>query len=277
MNVYVFLPARDEEKNLPACLDALVNQTLKPFKILVINDASIDRTREIADSYGIDVVNLTERHESYSSPERGWMLAFVWNHAFPVPPTTDYIMQTGADIILPLNYVEKLVGLMEQNKKLVIASGTIKNEHSSSVRGVGRLYKAWFWNKYIVNFPLIYTTESYPLYKALSLGLHVQSFPELVMQSQRPTTLYEAKYGYGMRELGYFSLYALARCLLASLFSRKRGVMMLKTYLLAPFRLKDKAVSNYIRLHQARTILYEAQTNLYMKRWLKLWILRSVN
>ena len=254
MNVYVFMPARDEEKNLPATLNSLINQTLKPFKIVLINDASIDRTGEIAESYGVDVINLTDRHKSYSSPERGWMLSGVWNHAFPVPDKTDYIMQTGSDVILPLNYVEKLVGLMEQNNKLVIASGMIKNEHFSSVRGVGRLYKAWYWNKYIGKFPRMYIGESYPLYKALSLGLHIQCFPELVMLTQRPTNLYKAKYGYAMRELGYFPLYALARCLMASLFSHKQGVMMLKTYLTGPFRQKDKDVSNFIRLYQAKII-----------------------
>lgn len=270
MNIYAFLPARDEEENLPACLDSLINQTLKPSKIAVINDASIDRTQEIAESYGINVINLTQRHESYSSPERGWMLSLVWNHAFPVPENTDYILQTGADVILPLNYLEKLIGLMEQNKKLVIASGMIQNEAFSSVRGVGRLYKAWFWNKYIKKFPLMYISESYPLYKALSLGLHIQCFPELVMQTQRPTNLYKAKYGYAMREIGYFPLYALARCLLASFASRKEGVMMLKTYLMCPFSAEDKKVTDYIQLYQARAILH-------MKRWLKHWILRILN
>jgi len=44
MNVYVFLPARDEEKHLPATLNSIANQTLKPSKIVLINDASIDRT-----------------------------------------------------------------------------------------------------------------------------------------------------------------------------------------------------------------------------------------
>jgi len=186
-------------------------------------------------------------------------------------------MQTGSDVILPLNYVEKLVGLMEQNNKLVVASGMIKNEPSRSVRGVGRLYKAWFWNKYIKKFPLIYTTESYPLYKALSLGLHIQCFPELLMVSQRSTNLYEDKYGYAMREVGSLPIYALARCLLASLFSPKKGVIMLKTYLNSPFRLKDKNVNNYIRLYQARTILFQARTILHIKRRLNRWLLRSLN
>jgi len=270
-NVYAFMPARDEAHNLPACLNSLLNQTLKPFKITLINDASIDRTAEIAEAYGVQVINLTRRHESYSSPETGWMLATIWNHAFPPPAKTDYIFQTAPDAILPLDYIERLLALMERDFKLVVASGMIKGEKTlkSDVRGVGRLYKAWFWNKYIKKFPLIYLAESYPLYKALSLGLHIESFPELVIQPQRPTHLYKAKYGYGMRELGYFPPYALAKCFLSLLFSPKNGIMMFKTYLTSPFRPQPeyKTIHRCVRYHQMERMLH-------LKESLKIWLNR---
>ena len=208
----MFMPARDEEKNLPLSLEALLHQTVKPSKVLLINDASIDGTEQVAKSYGIDVITLTEKHDSYaSSPEVGWMLCKVWNHAFPPPENIDYIMQTAPDAILPLDYTERLIALMEQDDKLVVASGVIEGERTarSYAQGVGRLYKAWFWNKHIKQFPLMYCTESYPLLKAQSLGLHVRSFPSLVMKTQRPTQMYKSKYGYAMRELGYLFPFAL--------------------------------------------------------------------
>lgn len=269
MNVFTFLPARDEEKNLPATLTSLVNQTLKPSKILVINDASIDCTSEVAETYGVNVINLTDRHPSYSSPERGWMLALVWNHAFPPPENTDYILQMGADVILPSDYIERMVELMQQNSRLVIASGMIEGEKTlkSHVRGAGRLYKAWFWNRYIQQFPLMYCAESYPLFKALSLGLEVQSFPSVLMTTQRPTNFYKAKYGYAMRELGYFPPFALARCFLSFLMSRKTGVLMFKTYLTSPFKTQDKTIQDYLRLHQIHRILH-------VKESLKIWTSR---
>lgn len=268
-NIYVFMPARDEEEHLPACLNSLVNQTLKPSKILLINDASIDRTVEIAESYYINVINLTERHKSYSSPERGWMLALVWNHAFPPPKNTDYILQMGADVILPVDYIEKMVELMQQNSRLVIASGMIEGEKTlkSHVRGAGRLYKAWFWNRYIQQFPLTYCAESYPLFKALSLGFQVQSFPSVSMTTQRPTNFYKAKYGYAMRELGYFPPFALARCFLSFLMSRKTGILMFKTYLTSPFKPQYKTIQDYLRLNQIHKILH-------VKESLKIWISR---
>jgi glycosyltransferase involved in cell wall biosynthesis len=44
----VIIPARNEEASLGACLESLVSQTGVDFEILVVNDHSTDRTREIA-------------------------------------------------------------------------------------------------------------------------------------------------------------------------------------------------------------------------------------
>ena len=49
--VSVIVPARNEDVNLNPCLDSLVSQTGVSFEIIVVNDHSTDRTREIAESY----------------------------------------------------------------------------------------------------------------------------------------------------------------------------------------------------------------------------------
>jgi glycosyltransferase involved in cell wall biosynthesis len=49
--VSVIVPARDEEACLGACLESLAAQTGVTFEIIVVNDASTDRTREIAQSF----------------------------------------------------------------------------------------------------------------------------------------------------------------------------------------------------------------------------------
>ena len=47
----IIIPARNEEANLGACLESLNAQTGVDFEIIVIDDASTDRTREIALSF----------------------------------------------------------------------------------------------------------------------------------------------------------------------------------------------------------------------------------
>jgi len=51
--VSVIVPARNEETSLGACLESLVAQTGVAFEIIVVDDHSTDRTREIAKSYAI--------------------------------------------------------------------------------------------------------------------------------------------------------------------------------------------------------------------------------
>jgi glycosyltransferase involved in cell wall biosynthesis len=49
--VSVIVPARNEEACLGACLESLAAQTGVAYEIIVVNDASTDRTREIAQSF----------------------------------------------------------------------------------------------------------------------------------------------------------------------------------------------------------------------------------
>ncbi|HSZ60636.1 MAG TPA: glycosyltransferase family 2 protein [Terriglobales bacterium] len=51
--VSIIIPARNEEANLPACLESLTAQSGVRFEIIVVDDASTDRTHEIADSFGL--------------------------------------------------------------------------------------------------------------------------------------------------------------------------------------------------------------------------------
>jgi len=167
-----------------------------------------------------------------------------------------YMIQCGADVVLPLNYIEKLVKRMEQDPSLVIASGVVYGEptHPSHARGAGRMIKTWFWHRYVKQYPLAYCWESYPLYKALSLGFKARSFPDLEMRALRDTTEYKSTYGYAMRELGYLPYYALARCSMALIKNPKTGVQMLHTYLTSPFKPFDKSIVNYIKTYQINRI-----------------------
>ena len=56
--VSVIIPARNEEASLPTCLDSLVSQGGVIFEVIVVDDASADRTRQIAESFpGVHVVD----------------------------------------------------------------------------------------------------------------------------------------------------------------------------------------------------------------------------
>jgi len=246
---------RNEASFLPLVLQSLKAQTLQPREIIFVDDASVDDSAEIAESYGANVIRLTEQHPSYTGrPE----FAKIWNHALRHIDCSryDYMVQCGADIVLPLHYIETLVDRMERAPRLVFASGVIYGEptYRTHARGAGRLIQTWFWHRFVREYPIAYCWESYPLYKALSLGYQVESFPDLEMHTLRKTKEYKSTYGYAMRELGYLPYYALARCMLAMAKNMKIGVRMLHSYLTSPFKPFDKEIAKYIKNYQTNMV-----------------------
>ena len=51
MNFYIVIPAHNEEKNIAQTLQSIVNQKLKPKKLVVVNDNSSDNTSQIINDF----------------------------------------------------------------------------------------------------------------------------------------------------------------------------------------------------------------------------------
>lgn len=59
--ISVIIPARNEEASLGTCLESLITQTGVDYEIIVVNDHSTDRTREIATSFAaVRVIDAAE-------------------------------------------------------------------------------------------------------------------------------------------------------------------------------------------------------------------------
>ena len=54
--ISVVIPAFNEEKYLPACLEALKKQTFKNYELIVVDNNSTDKTAQIAKKFGARVV-----------------------------------------------------------------------------------------------------------------------------------------------------------------------------------------------------------------------------
>jgi len=65
--VSVIIPARNEEASLANCIESLVTQTGVEYEIIVVNDHSSDRTREIAASFsGVQVIDAAPLPENWT-------------------------------------------------------------------------------------------------------------------------------------------------------------------------------------------------------------------
>ena len=47
----IIIPAYNAEKTIEKCIESVLSQTYKNFEIIVINDGSTDRTKEICKKY----------------------------------------------------------------------------------------------------------------------------------------------------------------------------------------------------------------------------------
>lgn len=84
----------NEEKHLGEVLESLQNQTYRNFEVLILDSGSTDRTREIAQAYGIRVDRIPKEAFNYSAASNrlveaasGDIVCFLSGHSVPVKST----------------------------------------------------------------------------------------------------------------------------------------------------------------------------------------------
>lgn len=113
--ISVIIPAHNEELLLPRALRALKRQDFKnPFEILVIDNASTDKTSEVADSYGIRTIR--ENKKGYS---------FALNRGF-LKAQGEIICVTDADSIVPKYWLKTIANHFIKDQKLVALGGNLE-------------------------------------------------------------------------------------------------------------------------------------------------------
>ncbi|NLU68707.1 glycosyltransferase family 2 protein [Streptomyces sp. HNM0574] len=126
-SVTVIIPAHDEEKGLPATLDSVLGQTVPPDRVIVVDDASRDRTGDVARQYGVDVAR---------PPANLGSKAKAQNHALPLC-TTELVLAVDADTVLAPDYIERILPAFD-DPDVVIAAGNVQTRFTRTVWERGR-------------------------------------------------------------------------------------------------------------------------------------------
>lgn len=113
--ISVVVPAFNEEKNITSCLKALKKQNFpkQNYEIIVVDNASTDKTGEIANKMGTKVV---------LEPKKG--LVFALKKGFD-NLRGQMVAVTDADTLVPQDWLEKIVDTFRKNSSLVSLSGRI--------------------------------------------------------------------------------------------------------------------------------------------------------
>lgn len=105
-NISLYVPVYNGEKTIKKCLDGILNQTLLPRKILVINDNSTDKTKEILESYKDKIEILENKKNLGISLTRD----IAVNHL-----KTEYVASVDADVELDKNWLKIIYESLKKN------------------------------------------------------------------------------------------------------------------------------------------------------------------
>ena len=126
LNKYtIVIPAHNEEEFIRITLDSLVNQTLLPYEVIVVNDNSTDSTQSIIEEYTkkyswIKLLNRISKGEH--QPGSKVINAFLAGYEI-TQKDYDIIVKLDADLDIPTNYFETIVNHFNSDEKIGMAGG----------------------------------------------------------------------------------------------------------------------------------------------------------
>lgn len=200
MNHIVIIPAHNEEKFIGKTLDSIVNQSIVPNKIIVVNDNSTDSTEKIVlgfcQKYSfIELIN--NKSSNQHLPGQKIINAFFVGFN-AIEESFDLISKIDADMIFPPTYFEEIHNAFKKNNRLGIAGGVALIEkngnwvyesvaHKDHVRGgfksyrkgcfeaIGKLKPSMGWDTVDELLALYYKWE-------------IKVLPHLEVKHMKPTT-----------------------------------------------------------------------------------------
>lgn len=222
---------KNEEDYIENTIKCIISQTIKPVKWVIVNDGSTDNTGNIVNGYVhfnefIELINLPPKKErDFSSKIRAFNKGLEKIKGI----NFDFIGNLDGDISFSSDYYEKIMGILNLDKKLGIAGGKrvdivngqekrIKSSNSSVCGAVMFFKKACFYDigGYI---PLKRGGEdAYIELNAKLLDWDVKSFPDIKIIHHKPTGyskgLFLHKFNIGVMNysLGYYFIYELFIC-----------------------------------------------------------------
>jgi len=125
MKYCIVIPTYNEENFVTLTLQSLVEQTVLPKKIVVVNDNSTDKTGEIVSAFAkeysfISVVNKTS--DAIHLPGSKVIQAFQ-KGLETVDENYDFIVKADADLILPSNYFETVISHFKSDEQIGMVGG----------------------------------------------------------------------------------------------------------------------------------------------------------
>lgn len=231
MDYYIVIPAHNEEQFIGSTLASVVNQSLLPKRLVVVNDNSRDKTAAIVDEFAA-TYPFIQRVDAVSSSDHmpgSKVVQAFYKGLKHLDEHYDFIVKLDADLILPTNYFEQIARIFANQPRVGIAGGFAyeidDNEqwvlnhpmNKNHVRGAFKAYsKACFLAIGKLKTAMGWDTVDELL--ALYHGYEIHTDEELRVRHLRPTgNSYNAKAKFLQGEAMYKMRYGLFITVLSSL------------------------------------------------------------
>jgi biofilm PGA synthesis N-glycosyltransferase PgaC len=119
-------PVKDEERHLEATIRSVSQQSVRPWRWILVDDGSQDRTPEILRRHSecFDWIQvLTLRRVGDRHPGSAVIRAFTAGYETVAAQDFDFVVKLDGDVDLPADYLERLLAKFREDKALGIASG----------------------------------------------------------------------------------------------------------------------------------------------------------
>lgn len=125
MKYYLIIPTYNEEKFISLTLQSLVEQTVLPSKVVVVNDNSTDGTAAIVEEFAkkypwISLVNKVSN--AIHLPGSKVIKAFHEGEKH-IDENYDILVKIDADLIFPSNYFETIINHFQSDERIGMVGG----------------------------------------------------------------------------------------------------------------------------------------------------------
>ena len=280
----IIAPVRNEEAHLRGTIESIAAQTVRPARLIIVNDGSTDQTEKIAEEAArthtwISVVQRADR--GFRRNGGGVVETFYDGYKLIGDEPWDYLIKLDGDLSFAPDYFEKCLEKFERDPKLGIGGGTIcietdkgiqvesKGDPAFHVRGATKIYRRGCWDA-IGGLLREAGWDTLDEVKANMLGWRTFTFEDLRLIHHRKTGGADGswknwvKNGRANYIVGYHPLFMLCKCA-RRVFERpyitcSAGLLygFFTGYLLRAPCIQEPDVIRYLRRQQLRRLFFQS-------------------
>ena len=200
MKKLIIIPAFNEESNIEKTVLA-IQKNAQGFDYVIINDCSVDHTRQICEEQGYNIVNLPINLGIGGAVQTGYKYALENGYDVAVQVDGDgqhdpeflttmaeHLMNNGLDMVIGSRFIEKegfqssalrRIGIVFFSRLIYVLTGKKITDPTSGLRMIGRNAMALFAADYPRDYP-----EPESVVAVLRRGMKVEEIPVIMKERE---------------------------------------------------------------------------------------------